>query len=230
MDLFHRAQEPIERELTWIKPFDNRMEEIVRLQKKSETCPKEMKKVFLSAWGELAATVKLHQRVASQVLKSGLPFKVYYDITLNTDMSSASADFLLIASDMIVVILCKKKEHIEWGRYDTRFAKLPGAVDTLSAEEAACVLADWLTVNRAIAGKDVKYIVPVLIDEEESEMSADRRPVGSSVLYTDIKEAVRIHPDVLGQWLSKNCEVSEVPVFTEAKCGKIIETVDRGLA
>ena len=52
MDLFHRAQEPEERELQWIKPFDSRMAEITRLQQKSETCPKEMKKVFLSAWGE----------------------------------------------------------------------------------------------------------------------------------------------------------------------------------
>ena len=46
MDLFHRAQEPEKRELTWVKPFDNRMDEILRLKEKSETCPKEMKKVF----------------------------------------------------------------------------------------------------------------------------------------------------------------------------------------
>ena len=58
MDLFHRTPEPEDRELTWIKPFDNRMEEILRLKEKSETCPKEMKKVFLSAWGELAAQVE----------------------------------------------------------------------------------------------------------------------------------------------------------------------------
>ena len=73
MDLFHRAQEPEKRELTWIKPFDNRMDEILRLKEKSETCPKEMKKVFLSAWGELATQVKLHQKVASGIVTSGLP-------------------------------------------------------------------------------------------------------------------------------------------------------------
>ncbi|HAU50902.1 MAG TPA: hypothetical protein DCW43_03940, partial [Clostridiales bacterium] len=97
MDLFRRAQEPENRELTWIKPFDNRMDEILRLKEKSETCPKEMKKVFLTAWAELASQVKLHQKVASQIVKTELPLTVYYNLTIKTDMTSGTIDFLIIS-------------------------------------------------------------------------------------------------------------------------------------
>ena len=153
MDLFHRAQEPEKRELTWVKPFDNRMDEILRLKEKSETCPKEMKKVFLSAWGELASHVKSHQKVASQIVKSGLPLNVYYNVTMKTDMAYSTIDFLIISDELIVVVLFKTQEHIEWDRYDTRFAKLPEAPETRDAEEKACILADWLQLNRVLSGK-----------------------------------------------------------------------------
>ena len=229
MDLFHRAQEPVDRELIWIKPFDNRMEEILRLQKKSETCPKEMKKVFLTAWGELAARVKLHQKVAAQIVESGLPLRVYYDISMKTDMSAATMEFLIIADEIIVVVKFKTKEHIEWDRYDTRFAKLPEVVETRASEEAACVLSDWLTVNRALSGKEVQRVIPVLLDEEETEYSASARPIGSSAIYTGIREALRIKPEVFGQWLTANCPVSETPTFTTLRCEKIVAAIDQVL-
>ena len=227
MDLFHRVQEPEDRELRWIKPFDNRMDEILRLKEKSETCPKEMKKVFLSAWGELAAQVKSHQKIAAQIVNSGLPLKVYYNVTLKTDMAAMSAAFIIIADELIVTVLFKKKEHIEWDRYDTRFSKMPEAVDTRESEESACVLADWLQVNRAISGKEVPRVVPILIDEEETEYSASARPVGSSEIYTGITQAIRLHPDVFGQWITANCAESEIPTFNQARCNKIIEAIDR---
>ncbi|MBR5975380.1 MAG: hypothetical protein IK020_09375 [Clostridiales bacterium] len=227
MDLFHRTPEPEKRELTWIKPFDNRMDEILRLKEKSETCPKEMKKVFLSAWGELAAEVKLHQKIASQIVGTGLPLRVYYNVTLKTDMAAMSSVFLIIADEIIVTVLLKKKEHIEWDRYDTRFRKMPEAVETRESEEAACVLADWLQVNRAISGKEVSRVVPVLIDEEETEYSASARPIGSSEIYTGITQAIRLHPDVFGQWLLANCGESEMPTFTSARCNKIIAAIGR---
>ncbi len=229
MDLFHRAQEPQVRELTWIKPFDNRMEEILRLKEKSETCPKEMKKVFLSAWGELAAQVKLHQTVASQIVKSELPLQVYYNITLKTDMASAAIDFLIIADEIILVVKFRKKEHIEWDRYDTRFSRLPEAVETRAVEEAACVLADWLTVQRAISQKDIDRIMPILIDEDESEESVNARSLDASPAYTDIREALRIRPDVFGKWLSSNCEISEDPVFVGARLERIKDAVGQVL-
>ncbi|MBO4688838.1 MAG: hypothetical protein J5636_10030 [Clostridiales bacterium] len=227
MDLFHRVQEPEDRELTWIKPFDNRMDEILRLKEKSETCPKEMKKVFLSAWGELATLVKSHQKIAAQIVSSGLPLKVYYNVTLKTDMAAMTSAFIIIADELIVTVLFKKKEHIEWDRYDTRFSKMPEPVDTRESEEAACVLADWLQVNRALSGKEVSRVVPILIDEEETEYSASSRPIGSSEIYTGITQAIRLHPDVFGQWLTANCAESEMPTFTSARCNKIIEAIDR---
>ena len=229
MDLFHRAQEPVDRKLTWIKPFDNRMEEILRLKAKSETCPKEMKKVFLSAWGELASQVKLHQKIASQIVSSGLPLNVYYNVTLKTDMATAEADFLIISDDLIVVVLFKTKEHIEWDRYDTRFSRLPEAVETRAAEETACILADWLQVNKALPGKEMFRVVPVLIDKDEDEYSASAHPIEKSEIYTGISKALRVHPDAFCQWLLSNCETSDMPFFTSARCGKIIDAVDEAL-
>ena len=229
MDLFHRAQVPENRELTWIKPFDNRMDEILRLKEKSETCPKEMKKVFLTAWGELAAQVKLHQKVASQIVKSELPLNIFYNITLKTDMASRTIDFLIISDELIVVVLFKTKEHIEWDRYDTRFAKLPTAVETLAAEETACVLADWLQVNRVLSAKEMPRVVPVLIDEEADEYSASAHPVERSELFTGISKALSIHPDVFGKWLLENCEESEFPVFVGSRLNKVIGVIDQAL-
>ena len=229
MDLFHRAQEPENRELTWIKPFDNRMDEILRLKEKSETCPKEMKKVFLTAWGELATQVKLHQKIASQIVTSGLPLNVYYNITIKTDMASKTIDFLIISDELIVPVLFKTKEHIEWDRYDTRFAKLPETVETLSAEETACILADWLQVNRALTAKEMPRVVPVLIDEETDELSASSHPVERSEVFTGISKALRIQPDVFGKWLSENCEVSEFPVFVGQRLKKVIFVIDQAV-
>lgn len=229
MDLFHRTPEPEDRELTWIKPFDNRMEEILRLKEKSETCPKEMKKVFLSAWGELAAQVKLHQKIASQIVGTGLPLSVYYNLTLKTDMAAVTAGYLIIADEIIVTVLFRKKEHIEWDRYDTRFSKNPEAVGTRECEETACVIADWLAVNRALSAKEMARVVPVLIDDEETEYSASARPIGASEIYTGITQALRIHPDVFGQWLLSNCGVSEMPVFNTMRRNKIIEAIDRAM-
>ncbi|MBQ5966155.1 MAG: hypothetical protein IJL60_00080 [Clostridiales bacterium] len=229
MDLFHRAQEPEKRELTWVKPFDNRMDEILRLKEKSETCPKEMKKVFLSAWGELASHVKSHQKVASQIVKSGLPLNVYYNVTMKTDMAYSTIDFLIISDELIVVVLFKTKEHIEWDRYDTRFAKLPEAPETRDAEEKACILADWLQLNRVLSGKDMARVVPVLIDEEAGEGSAVLHPVERSEIYEGISKALRVSPDVFDKWLLENCEESEFPVFVGARLNKVIAAIEQAV-
>ena len=229
MDLFRRAQEPENRELTWIKPFDNRMDEILRLKEKSETCPKEMKKVFLSAWGELASHVKSHQKVASQIVKSGLPLNVYYNVTMKTDMAYSTIDFLIISDELIVVVLFKTKEHIEWDRYDTRFAKLPEAPETRDAEEKACILADWLQLNRVLSGKDMARVVPVLIDEEAGEGSAVLHPVERSEIYEGISKALRVSPDVFDKWLLENCEESEFPVFVGARLNKVIAAIEQAV-
>lgn len=229
MDLFHRAQEPEKRELTWVKPFDNRMDEILRLKEKSETCPKEMKKVFLSAWGELASHVKSHQKVASQIVKSGLPLNVYYNVTMKTDMAYSTIDFLIISDELIVVVLFKTKEHIEWDRYDTRFAKLPEAPETRDAEEKACILADWLQLNRVLSGKDMARVVPVLIDEEAGEGSAVLHPVERSEIYEGISKALRVSPDVFDKWLLENCEESEFPVFVGARLNKVITAIEQAV-
>ena len=229
MDLFHRAQEPEKRELTWVKPFDNRMDEILRLKEKSETCPKEMKTVFLSAWGELASHVKSHQKVASQIVKSGLPLNVYYNVTMKTDMAYSTIDFLIISDELIVVVLFKTKEHIEWDRYDTRFAKLPEAPETRDAEEKACILADWLQLNRVLSGKDMARVVPVLIDEEAGEGSAVLHPVERSEIYEGISKALRVSPDVFDKWLLENCEESEFPVFVSARLNKVIAAIEQAV-
>ncbi|MBR5040958.1 MAG: hypothetical protein IKX68_07550 [Clostridiales bacterium] len=229
MDLFHREREPENRELIWVKPFDNRMDEILRLKEKSETCPKEMKKVFLSAWGELASHVKLHQKVASQIVKSELPLNVYYNLTIKTDMASTTIDFLIISDELIVVVLFKTKEHIEWDRYDTRFAKLPEAVETRAAEEKACVLADWLALHRVLSTKDMARVVPVLIDEDEDEASAASHPIERSEIYEGISKALRVNPDVFGKWLLENCEESEFPVFVGARLTKTIAAIDQAV-
>ena len=229
MDLFHRAQEPEKRELTWVKPFDNRMDEILRLKEKSETCPKEMKKVFLSAWGELASHVKSHQKVASQIVKSGLPLNVYYNVTMKTDMAYSTIDFLIISDELIVVVLFKTKEHIEWDRYDTRFAKLPEAPETRDAEEKACILADWLQLSRVLSGKDMARVVPVLIDEEAGEGSAVLHPVERSEIYEGISKALRVSPDVFDKWLLENCEESEFPVFVGARLNKVIAAIEQAV-
>ena len=229
MELFHRAQEPVNRELTWIKPFDNRMDEILRLKEKSETCPKEMKKVFLSAWADLAKQVKLHQKIASQIVSSGIPLSVYYNITIKTDMAATTIEFLIISDELIVPVLFKTKEHIEWDRYDTRFAKLPDAVETRAAEEKACVIADWLTLNKALPAKETRRVVPVLIDEEETELSASARPIGTSEIYTGISQTISLHPDFFGKWLETNCSVSEMPFFTIARTGKVIDAINEAL-
>ena len=229
MDLFHRAQEPEKRELTWVKPFDNRMDEILRLKEKSETCPKEMKKVFLSAWGELASHVKSHQKVASQIVKSGLPLNVYYNVTMKTDMAYSTIDFLIISDELIVVVLFKTKEHIEWDRYDTRFAKLPEAPETRDAEEKACILADWLQLNRVLSGKDMARVVPVLIDEEAGEGSAVLHPVERSEIYEGISKALRVSPDVFDKWLLENCEESEFPVFVGPRLNKVIAAIEHAV-
>ena len=225
MDLFHRVQEPEERKLQWIKPFDSRMAEITRLSEKSETCPKEMKKVFLTAWGELAAQVKVHQKLASQIVSSGLPLKVYYNLVLDTDLGSGTADFLFLSDEYIVVVLLRKKEHIEWDRYDTRFSRAPGAVDAGNAEEAAGIVAEYLLDSRVLSRKELMRVVPVLIDDEESEMSGSSRPVGRSLLFPDIHETVRVHPDVFGHWLETNCGGVEKRGLTEVKQEKIIEAL-----
>ena len=229
MDLFHRAQEPEKRELTWVKPFDNRMDEILRLKEKSETCPKEMKKVFLSAWGELASHVKSHQKVASQIVKSGLPLNVYYNVTMKTDMAYSTIDFLIISDELIVVVLFKTKEHIEWDRYDTRFAKLPEAPETRDVEEKACILADWLQLNRVLSGKDMARVVPVLIDEEAGEGSAVLHPVERSEIYEGISKALRVSPDVFDKWLLENCEESEFPVFVGTRLNKVIAAIEQAV-
>ena len=229
MDLFRRAQEPENRELTWIKPFDNRMDEILRLKEKSETCPKEMKKVFLTAWAELASQVKLHQKVASQIVKTELPLTVYYNLTIKTDMTSGTIDFLIISDELIVVVLFKTKEHIEWDRYDTRFAKLPEMKEEIAAEEKACMLADWLSVNRALSSKELARVVPVLIDEEQDELSASAHPIERSEVFTGISKALAIQPDVFGKWLLENCEVSEFPVFVGPRLRKITDAVDQAV-
>ena len=229
MDLFHRAQEPENRELVWVKPFDNRMDEILRLKEKSETCPKEMKKVFLSAWGELASHVKSHQKVASQIVKSGLPLHVYYNLTIKTDMAYTTIDFLIISDELVVVVLFKTKEHIEWDRYDTRFAKLPEAPEMRDAEQKACILADWLQLNRVLPVKDMARVVPVLIDDEAGEGSAVSHPTERSEIYEGISKALRVSPDVFEKWLLENCEESEFPVFVGTRLNKTMAAIDQAV-
>ena len=221
MDLFHRAQVPAERNLTWIKPFDARMDEIMRLRDKSESAPKEMKKVFLSAWSELAEQVKKHQKTAASILESNLPLQVYYNVALRSEVGTATIDFLIIADELILVVLHKSKEHIEWDRYDTRFAKTPVGKDSAVAEDSACILGDVLLESKALGEKELHRVVPILIDPEEDEQSGKCRPVGRSLLYPYLSATLTIHPDVFTQWLLLNCEESSAPFFNEKRLEKI---------
>ncbi|MBO4495116.1 MAG: hypothetical protein J5752_04600 [Clostridiales bacterium] len=229
MDLFHRAQVPAERNLTWIKPFDARMDEILRLRDKSESAPKEMKKVFLSAWAELAEEVKKHQKTASSIVESELPLQVYYNVALRSEVGTASIDFLIVSDDLILVVLHKGKEHIEWDRYDTRFAKTPTGKDALSAEDRACILSDILLESKAVGPKELHRVVPVLIDPEEDEQSGKCRPVGRSLLYPDISATLTIHPDVFTQWLLLNCAVSGTPFFSEKRLARIFPWIEESI-
>ncbi len=229
MDLFHRAPVPAERNLTWIKPFDARMDEILRLRDKSESAPKEMKKVFLSAWAELAEEVKKHQKTASSILASQLPLQLYYNVALRSEVGTACVDFLAIADDLILVILHKGKEHIEWDRYDTRFAKVPAGKDPTIAEDRACILADILLDSRAVSEKELYRVVPVLIDPDEDEQSGKCRPVGRSLLYPSISATLTVHPDVLTQWLLLNCAVSSAPFFNEKRLEKILPWIEESI-
>ena len=225
MDLFHRAKEPASRELTWIKPFNNRMDEITRLKDKAETCPKQMKKVFLSAWGELASQVKMHQKTAAAIVQSELPVKVYYDVVLQTEIGNSNIDFLIIADEEIFVILHSKKEHIEWDLYDTRFAKNPTSTDKHSAEDAACILANFFHDEKILGVKDLNRIVSVLIDEEADPEDLPK-PFERSDLYPDLPATVVVHPDAFPKWILANCETTDLPFFNEKKWEKIQVILD----
>ena len=228
MDLFHRAKEPASRELTWIKPFDNRMDEITRLKEKSETCPKQMKKVFLSAWGELASQVKMHQKTAAAIVKSELPLKVYYDVVLQTEIGNSNIDFLVIADEVILVIMHRKREHIEWDLYDTRFARLPSRTDEHSVEDASCLLANFLHDEKVLGVKDLNRIVSVLVDDEAEEEDLPK-PFERSDLYPDLPAPVKVHPDAMGRWILANCEVSDPPFFNEKKWEKIRQILEMNM-
>ena len=148
---------------------------------------------------------------------------------MKTDMAYSTIDFLIISDELIVVVLFKTKEHIEWDRYDTRFAKLPEAPETRDAEEKACILADWLQLNRVLSGKDMARVVPVLIDEEAGEGSAVLHPVERSEIYEGISKALRVSPDVFDKWLLENCEESEFPVFVGARLNKVIAAIEQAV-
>ncbi|MBQ4185206.1 MAG: hypothetical protein II657_02460, partial [Clostridiales bacterium] len=152
-----------------------------------------------------------------------------YNVTLKTDMSSGTIDFLIISDELIVVVLFKTKEHIEWDRYDTRFAKLPEMKEVIAAEETACMLADWLSVNRALSAKELARVVPVLIDEEQDELSASAHPIERSEVFTGISKALSVKPDVFGKWLLENCEESEFPVFIGQRLRKITDAIDQAV-
>jgi len=230
MDLFHRAQVPVDRTLTWIKPFDARMDEILRLRDKAESAPKEMKKVFLSAWAELAEEVKKHQKTASEILRSGLPLQVFYNVVLRSEVGTASIDFLIISDDLILVVLHKSKEHIEWDRYDTRFAKTPTGKDAAIAEDCACILGNILLDSRAVSEKELHRVVPILIDPEEDEQSAKCRSVGRSLLYPYLSAALTIHPDVFAEWLNLNCPEEPAPYFGGKRLDKIFPWIEESMA
>ncbi|MBR3056491.1 MAG: NERD domain-containing protein [Clostridiales bacterium] len=229
MDLFHRAQVPAERNLTWIKPFDARMDEILRLRDKAESAPKEMKKVFLSAWAELAEEVKKHQKTASSIVESGLPLQVYYNVVLQSEVGTANIDFLILSDDFVVVVLHKGKEHIEWDQYDTRFAKVPLGKNTSIAEDYSCIVSDILLDSKGVPQKELYRVVPVLIDPEEDAMSAKCRPVGRSLLYPDISACLTVHPDAFTEWLMLNCATAAVPFFNEKRLDKILSWIGESI-
>lgn len=226
MDLFHRVQEQEDRELVWIKPFDNRMEEILRLKEKAESAPEQMKKVFLSAWGELAAEVKQHQKTAEAILNSKLPLHVYYNIVLNTELGSAPIDFLLFSDSLVVVLLHRGKDHIEWDRYDTRFARTPSAKGDLAAENAAGILSEIFLSEKILTKRDLFRIVPVLIDEEAEEEPENIHPEGWSVLAPGLHACSHIHPSTLPKWLEVNCEEDIAPYFHAKRLSKIFEVME----
>ena len=226
MDLFHRGQEPLDRELTWIKPFDNRMDEILRLKDKAETAPEQMKKVFLSAWGELASEVKQHQKTAGSILESKLPLHVYYNIVIKTESGGAPIDFLLISDSLVVVLLHRGKEHIEWDRYDTRFAKTPDAKGVYAAENASAILAEQLLFGKVITKRDAFRVVPVLIDDEAEKAEDANHPTGSSPLFPGMHICTHVHPEDLTSWLLDNCEEDIAPFFNSKRIGRIREILD----
>lgn len=227
MDLFHRSQETPQRTLTWIKPFDTRMDEITRLSDKAESCPKEMKKVFLSAWQELASQIKMHQRLAATIVETALPLKVYYNLVLNTDMGGGTVDFLIISDEYIIVVMVKKTEHFEWDRYDTRFCQAPSGVDIRSVENAAGLVSEWLLDARALPRKDLIRVVPLLIDDEAPEECGKKFPTGRSVLFPDIRPTMTVSAEHFGEWLQTNCAVYDSRGLTDKKQNRIVEALDK---
>ena len=91
------------------------------------------------------------------------------------------------------------------------------------------MLADWLSVNRALSAKELARVVPVLIDEEQDELSASAHPIERSEVFTGISKALEVKPDVFEKWLLENCEVSEFPVFIGQRLRKITDAVDQAV-
>lgn len=227
MDLFHRSQEAPQRNLKWIKPFDSRMDEITRLSERAEHCPKEMKKVFLSAWSELAGQVKIHQKLAAVIVDADLPLNVYYNLVLNTDLGSGTVDFLIISDEYVIVVMVKKEEHFEWDQYDTRFSRAPGGVDLRTVENAAGLLSEWLLDAKALPRRELVRVVPLLIDPDAPDDSGKKFPTGRSALFPDIRRPMTVSVEHFGEWLKTNCEVYESRGLTDNKQQKIIRAMSQ---
>ena len=87
--------------------------------------------------------------------------------------------------------------------------------------------ADPLIVGRWINTANPQWHKAYYDDyDEETEMSGSSRPVGRSLLFPDIHETVRVHPDAFGHWLETNCGISEKRGLTELKQEKIIEALE----
>ena len=226
MDLFHRSKETPRRTLTWIKPFDSRMDEITRLSEKAESCPKEMKKVFLSAWQELANQIKIHQKLAAKIVAVDLPLKVYYNLVLHTDLGGGTVDFLMISDEYVIIVMVKRAEHFEWDRYDTRFSRAPSGVDMRSVENAAGLVAEWLLDAKALPKKDLVRVIPLLIDEEASDDCGKKFPTGRSLLFPDIRPCMTVSVEKFDEWLKTNCAVYDSRSLTEKRQSRIIEALD----
>ena len=191
----------------FIKPFEDKSADISALSQKLEAAPPSAKHIFREALSSLSDKVKLHTSVYQALVSSGQSFLALHGLNVSCKTGSATADFVILSPNFIVVIVCR----IHSNRFDAKdhWDELPlgSDQDGGDAEHAAHVVSEMLRTGRTLPGKALRNIWPVTAVTaeaiEKNQLETFRSiPTAASPIYPEVHKCQMLSPEGLTSFLS----------------------------
>ena len=151
---------------TFVKPFTDRMKDVLALSRKVDISPENTKPIFRAAMKRLEDKCILHGEVRDVLLSSSLPVLLLHDVHFLTKGGSGSVDYVILSNRFIIALSCETAKEGEEDFSHMDFEERENAL-VAQAENNAELLSELLSETRSVSRRAETMVWPMIVMTSE---------------------------------------------------------------